>query len=431
MTKLPAEGRNFRVVALLSLCAALAALTVGMQYFWQAWTLDIDVYWEAGERMRAGAGDLYLEPTDPQNGVGIFIYPPTFAVLFAPLTFLPRWLGYGLWGMVQLAAIAATLWFARRFLGVRHEGRVDFWLIVLLSVFGAAWETIREGQVNFIVLSCMTGGLYCISRERSLQGGIWLALAAHLKIIPGVLLAVLIVQRRWRAALGMLLGLALFYFSPLIWTIPALGAGAGFERNQVLARQYYDEVAGPRLERQQATSVGGPRAPNHAFSAVMQRYFMNVGVSNLTVQRGPLLFEADNRFTRWGGFGIAGLLYLLALALAWRRRDSLSFSAACGLAFVAATLGNVLCWPHHLAALALLVGPLAALGLGQSSYLGRALLVTAAIVLFCHVTLLGPLEPFQIWGIPTLGVLVAWLVCFMTFWRREAPKAADATQALT
>lgn len=411
-----------RLATLVTLGGVLAVFVVVMQHYWQAVSLDIAVYWEAGERMRAGAADLYKEPTDPANDVGRFIYPPAFAVFFAPLTLLPRWLGYGVWGLMQLAAIGLTL---RALLGlcrVPRGQRADFALLVLLAVFGAAWENIREGQVNFLVMACVSLGLWSVVEGRSWRGGLWLALAAHLKIIPGVLLAVLLLQRRFKAALAMALGLGLIWFSPLVWTWPALGAGAAFERNADLTRQYLAEVAGPRVKKQQATDVGGPRAPNNALSAVAQRYFNDVQASNLTSQRGPLLYLAPGPEARWGGFALAALLYLLALLLAFVRQGEEGFTAACGLALTAATLGNLLCWPHHFAVLALLVAPLAALGLRDEKHLRRAVTTVAVMVLFCHVTLIPELEPLQIWGLPTAGAIFAWGVCFYTFWRGHGTK---------
>jgi Glycosyltransferase family 87 len=417
-------SRQLRLLALISLGFALCVLAVLMQRYWREVSLDIAVYWEAGERMRSGGALLYKPPTDPLNDVGRFIYPPTFAVLFAPLTLLPRWLGYAVWGLVQLGMIALSLNALAKLCRVHERHRVDFWLLLLLTVFGAAWETLREGQVNFIVLASISHGLWRISSGRQLEGGIWLALAAHLKVIPAVLLAVLLAQRRWRAAVGMTLGLCLFYFAPLFWTVPALGVSEGIAHNHSLALQYFDEVAGPRVKRQEASNVGGPRAPNCALSAVSQRFFYkDVRLGLQTEKRGPLLFEAENALTRWSGFGFAALMYAGALLLAALRRDTLGFAAASGLALSAATLGNVLCWPHHLASLGLVVGPLASLALAQPRYLARAIGVVCAVVLLCFVTLLPEFELLQIWGLPTLGALIAWGVCFMTFWRRHESTA--------
>jgi hypothetical protein len=413
------RGRQLRALALIGLSLSLCVLAVLMQRYWREMSLDIAVYWEAGARMRLGGAMLYEPPTDSNNGVGRFIYPPTFAVMFAPLTLLPRWLGYGIWGLIQLGAIGFALNALCKLCRVQHEKRTDFWLLVLMAVFGAAWETLREGQVNFIVLAFVSHGLWRISEKREIEGGVWLALAAHLKIIPGVLLAVLLAQRRWRAACGMGLGLALVYFSPLLWTVPALGVSEGFAQNQNLTRQYFDEVAGPRVKKQEAANVGGARAPNVALSALMQRYFMDVRLGLQTEERGPLLTEADNKFTRWGGFGIAALMYLAALVLALRKRSNLGFVAACGLAYSAATLGNVLCWPHHLAALGLVIAPLAALALAQPRYLMRASIAVCAIVLLSCATLPPEFETLQIWGLPTAGAIIAWGVCFATFWRLD------------
>ena len=107
------------ITAALAATALLFLLLTGwLQWYWSSHSMDIDVYWEAGRRMLHGGADLYLDSEDPANNVGLFIYPPLFATLFAPLTVLPRWLGYALWGMLELALVALGLRSARQLVEV-------------------------------------------------------------------------------------------------------------------------------------------------------------------------------------------------------------------------------------------------------------------------------------------------------------------------
>ena len=126
------RGRQIRALALVGLCFALCVLAVLMQRFWREFSLDIAVYWEAGERMGQGGELLYKTPTDPLNDVGRFICPPTFATIFAPLTLFPRWLGYAFWGLIQLGAIAYALRALAKLCRVPGAKRTDFWLLALL-----------------------------------------------------------------------------------------------------------------------------------------------------------------------------------------------------------------------------------------------------------------------------------------------------------
>ena len=54
------------------------------------------------------------------------------------------------------------------------------------------------GQVNFFVLLLIV--LWWTGRERTAHAGVWLGLAAAIKMSPALLVALPLVQRRWREA---------------------------------------------------------------------------------------------------------------------------------------------------------------------------------------------------------------------------------------
>jgi hypothetical protein len=261
-------------VALVGLALLLVGFTIWLQWFWAGQSMDIDVYWEAGERMLHGGGDLYAGPGDGVNNVGHFIYPPFFACLFAPVTLLPRWAGYALWGIIELALIAAGFRATRGLCGVEGgaNGRA-YYLLLAIGVCGAIWTNLQEGQVNMLVVSALAGGLWQLERKRDVSGSLLLAAATHLKVIPIVLLPLLIAQKRFKAAGMMAAGIAVLWLTPLLYAIPNLGFVEGLKANVDLSHAYVERIASPRLENQDAANLGGARAPNNALSAVMQRYF--------------------------------------------------------------------------------------------------------------------------------------------------------------
>lgn len=409
----------------------LVGFVIWLQWFWAGHSMDIDVYWEAGTRMLQGGGKLYAESEDPVNRVGLFIYPPFFATLFAPLTVLPRWLGYAFWGLIQLGLIAAGLRATRGLCDVpgKATGRL-FYLLMGVGLIGALWVNLQEGQVNMLLLGLVASGLWQLERGRNTSGGLLLAAAAHLKVIPIVLLPLLIAQKRFRAAAMMAGGIALLWLLPLVYSVPNYGLAGGIEANVQLSRDYVDSIVSPRVTKQSAFALGGARAPNNSLSAVTQRYFGDGQRLSLhTEQRAPLLTEAHPVIVKWSGLGIGAVLGALAMLLAFKRRQQRhARTAAIGLGLLAAALANLLFWPHHLCLLLLVLGPVTAHGL-QAGDLRPTLAGCGLVLVLCYAPLLdrfAPLDWMGILGTPTLGVLLIFGLGFFHFLRRAVADADDA-----
>ncbi|MCC6464829.1 MAG: DUF2029 domain-containing protein [Planctomycetes bacterium] len=406
---------------------SLAILCLFMPSYWSSVSLDVSVYWEAGNRMREGGADLYAPAADPENQVGEYIYPPLFAALVAPLTWLPRGAGYWAWALLQWLAAAGATALCAAVAGAGDQRTLrQAALPLLLAAFGAIWNNVAEGQVNLFVLCLLAGGLWQLEKGRPWRGGLLLAAAAHLKVIPVVLLPVLLLQRRFKAAAAMATCGLLLWLAPLVWTIPAHGAIEGVTRNVQLTREYVASVAGPRVSSQDAHNLGGFREPNNSLPAVAHRWFGDDHqLSNHTETRSPLWFALPARAAKWMGLSVAGLLFALALVFcAMRREGRHARAAGAALALMAAAMGNLLFWPHHLCNLMLLLAPLAGLKLDRDPRAGALWPLVATLPVLCFLPLLDT-WPQLMWvaiaGVPTLGVLLAWGWVAWSFRRRPAP----------
>ncbi|MCB9893125.1 MAG: DUF2029 domain-containing protein [Planctomycetes bacterium] len=419
------------ITAALAATALLFLLLTGwLQWYWSSHSMDIDVYWEAGRRMLHGGADLYLDSEDPANNVGLFIYPPLFATLFAPLTVLPRWLGYALWGMLELALVALGLRSARQLVEVPGGRKArEFYLLMLVGLFGALWTNLQEGQVNMLVVCVLLAGMIQLERGRPLRGGLLIAVATHLKVIPIVLLPILLAQKRFKAAGAMLCGIALLWLAPLFYSIPNYGVGEALSANVQLSVDYRERIIAPRLDAKNATGLGGSRAPNNSLTAVMRRYFSEgQKLSQFRHEYSPLVARLPDAVVGYTGIVVAGLLGGLALLLAWRTRESrLGRTCVFGLALLSAALANLLFWPHHLCLLLLALAPLAASCM-KAERPRLILFVVGTAMLLCYVPLLIWTDLFDsmaIYGTPTLGVLVIWGTAFIHFWRRSVAPDAE------
>jgi hypothetical protein len=209
---------------------------------------DMDAYWNAALRLRAGA-TLYAPgvPTDSD----LYRYAPWFAFAWIPLTFLPKAAVLIVWVTLCLAAaIASVAPLLRR----GPAGWATFALLLPFQLEGAAFGNIQP----LLVLALLWG----VERR---SGPLWIAVAASLKATPLLLTAVYAGRGEWRRAgatlllsavlvLPMLLfdlrgystqigggQMSLLTVSPFLW---APVAGAAVAVTWMLARTRYAWLAG-------------------------------------------------------------------------------------------------------------------------------------------------------------------------------------------
>jgi hypothetical protein len=166
---------------------ALAVIIgIGVNHVWWSiadWHLDdMDAYWNAGLRLRAG--EPLFPPVTDVLASEVYRYSPWFAWLWAPLTVLPREIVNVLWSAVLLAASAAAVWpLARRGAWIAAA----FFLPVLIGISAG-------GNVHALLIAALMLGV-----ERR-SGPLWIAIAASLKLFPILFALTYIGRRQWLKA---------------------------------------------------------------------------------------------------------------------------------------------------------------------------------------------------------------------------------------
>ena len=404
----------------------LALHAVRSYGYWHKGTHDHSVYWMAGERMAAGDADMYDPPRDDANMVGAFIYPPVFATLFAPFTFLPRQAGYAVWAVVQLVFIGVGALLLLRAPGARS------WPIGLWTLLVLLWPlmaNISAGQINtLIALLCIAGWLQ-LEKGHDLRAGALFALGAHIKVLPVVLLVMLLAQRRYKAAAAMAAAGLLLMLLPFVWMAPKHGFVAGLEATLHLDLSYAQRLRGGSAKAESQSGSGWnadidmwrKAEGNLAFAGMAERH----------LEPGPV-----RRVGMWAGFAVALAMFAGALALARRVRSATGRLGVVGLCMIAAALGNQLAWQAHMVLLAMVVLPVLADSSGRAPrwYL---------LVLGCYMVMseLPPLLGYQLlfptavydftaqlqsWGLPTAAVCGVWIASVLYWWQRLNAEATLA-----
>jgi hypothetical protein len=211
---------------------------------------DFQDYLFAAHQLTTG-GDPYANflrnhvPWDWSLSSG-YLYPPVFAVVLIPLTWIPNDLAVRLWLLVIQVAVLASLLMVYRLIGRPSRGELLCLAAVLLTFFPLASSQLT-GTMNSLLLLLLTGAWAGWLRRRDLAAGILAGAAAVFKLFPLALLPYLAWRRHWRLLIGLgataVAGLALgfvvtspehniYYFRDML---PHLAAGTGFRENQSLA----------------------------------------------------------------------------------------------------------------------------------------------------------------------------------------------------
>jgi hypothetical protein len=177
------------------------------------WNLgDINAYWLAAERLRAGE-PLYLGSLDPDS-YRVFRYAPWFAWMWVPLTYLPRTLVDVLWtaglGVASLALLV----------GLVRLRSTAAWALAMIM---APWllSLVQVGNIQPFVVAALAFGI----SQRS--GPLWIGITASLKGAPLLFSLVYLARRQWMRILLAVLVTAVFLVPFLLYDLSGYTTAPG------------------------------------------------------------------------------------------------------------------------------------------------------------------------------------------------------------
>jgi hypothetical protein len=254
-------------------------------------------------------------------------HPPASILVFLPLAFTTYVTAFRIWSAGSIAMIAAAVILMRRELG-SAPGTVPvrgFWIIVTLMLLFSfpLREQMYNGQLNPVLLLCITGAWIAARRDRDVLAGVLLGIAAAVKLFPLFLFIAPALRKRWST----LIAGAITIIIANIIAVAVLGVGA--------YRDYVFTVM-PALVVMQSSAY------NASLVAFWKKLFDSPGVGFLPV----------HSWAHWPavatiGLTLSAIAIIAAIVVSHRRardRDGVD------LAFAAAILGMVLLspitWPH-------------------------------------------------------------------------------------
>lgn len=208
---------------------------------------DFQDYLFAARQVAAG-GDPYADfdrthvPWDWSLSSG-YLYPPAFAAILVPLTWITNDLAVRLWLFLLQAMVLASFLIIYTTIGRPRRGELLCILAVVTTFFPLAGN-LYTGAMNPLIFLLLTTAWAVWRRHKDLECGAALGAAAAMKVIAVGLLPYLAARRHWRALLAFTLvsaaGLAAGFLvtsAPHNWhyfrdMFPHLASGTGYRENQ-------------------------------------------------------------------------------------------------------------------------------------------------------------------------------------------------------
>jgi alpha-1,2-mannosyltransferase len=195
ITLLPVGWRSWALFAVFALLLVwLFAVQFAEMQRLVARDTDFRILYDASAALARG-----LDPYAATENA--YRYPPTFALLFRPLLWLPIAGASLLWFVIKLALLIWTLKACWELLegGDLPARRRHLFLLGLVYVAARFWiADLRYGNTNVLILYLGIGAVYWDGKDRREAAGLLEALAISCKVVPALLLGYFLARRRWR-----------------------------------------------------------------------------------------------------------------------------------------------------------------------------------------------------------------------------------------
>ncbi len=159
----------------------------------------------------AGASFTPSRCTEGSSAADGFIGPPFQAVFFSPLAAIAGVSPQAaklLWHVTGIACLIAGIaftarawWMARADLGLPPMPYLPALLLPLLAVLVPAQTNFEHQNMNALLLALIAAATWCLLAGSTGTAGMLIGVAAALKVFPALLIGVLVLRGRWRAAL--------------------------------------------------------------------------------------------------------------------------------------------------------------------------------------------------------------------------------------
>jgi hypothetical protein len=293
---------------------------------------DIYQYEEAlGLQKKFTINDLFLDPKliekleSLKGNIASYIYPPTFAVLLIPISYLSYENASLVFFLINYISLLGSLFFIFKMTNSVNFSELLF--VTLIFNLRFLENHINNNQVAFFLLFLILLAIYI---KNDLLSGILLSLAVVIKLTPLIFILYYIFERRWKALLYFIVGLGFWFIVPLIYD---------YEFGLQNWKNWIDMV----LMNAMKNPVFRSWKNNQSLISTLAKYFLDTAdPPNQMLFRLPLI----NLTTESVKILFYSISFLLGIPLLTKFRKNISTLGYISLLFTLSVLLSGVSWVH-------------------------------------------------------------------------------------
>jgi hypothetical protein len=168
-------------------------------------------YWKHGEPEKmydatSGRFKAWLAYSQPiadklglQGDFGAFMYPPFVAALLSPFADVQSVWWRDVVFVLNTLQMLVFAWQCLQACALRFDWRSYLWALALVLACYPVSRAVKLGQIVPLLAALTWVALFKLREGREWQGGILLGVMTAVKLFPGALVLLLVLDRRWRA----------------------------------------------------------------------------------------------------------------------------------------------------------------------------------------------------------------------------------------
>ncbi len=355
---LAALMRSWTAAAIAVIAAAVHLRTVIRQTAPAIPALDFSNFyiWAWAMRHQIDPYRINLTPYADMLHIHIFPivhsdYPPTFLLMFEPLTFIAPLPAMMLWSILTAVLLIASL-----FLMVRESKTTTLPAALIIISLGVFYRAVQTNylflQAQILILFLLVVMWLALKRGREVSAGGLLALAGLLKIYPLFMMLYLVIMRKWRTLWATLIFLA----AGFALTVAILGPlSLGFYHTLLFHAQPHGGI---------------PTAPMVGLGGAIVQLYRRFD---------PLETHSGLVLARYTAVGIleVGMLSISVLAIVRSKTNPLNAEYAFGFCIAAMILCYPNSWAHYMV---LFLFPFCQIAIAAEAGLAPPMVTTLAVV---------------------------------------------------
>ncbi|WP_406600719.1 glycosyltransferase family 87 protein [Leptospira sanjuanensis] len=268
---------------------------------------------------------VFLQLKDMMEGLGSYIYPPTFAFLLIPISFFPYEIASAVFMTLNFAALLGSLYILS--IRLNRKWNLIFFVVLCLLNLRFLENHQNNNQVGFLLIFLILASAHT---SKDWLSGLLLSLAIVIKLTPGAFVLFFLMQRRYAAVVYTFVFALFWIFLPCVYA-PSFTIEMTLTWKQLILDNY---LKSPLFRAWKN---------NQSLNATLAKYFLNYADVLNQSQLGYPIRELSETAVK-GIYSILSLLIVIPFFVRVFMKRKAEFTLGC--LFVFSVIFSGISWVH-------------------------------------------------------------------------------------